>query len=153
MRILLVRKENKNSDFIQLFFLFFSSVSVCTVWSVFTTVPCVYVMLLMQEPWTCIEDWHRLNSGTPDVTWTILTMSLLPFWALNVSVVLLSMQCQKALRFYQKYFNLCSEDEWRSYEFGTIWGWVINETIFTFGWTIPLNLWHIIKLVICISFC
>ncbi len=43
--------------------------------------------------------------------WTILTMSLPPFWALNVSVALLSMQGQKALGFHQKYLNLCSEDE------------------------------------------
>ncbi len=41
----------------------------------------------------------------------ILTMSLLPFWALNVSVALLSMQGQKALGFHQKYLNLCSENE------------------------------------------
>ncbi len=39
-------------------------------------------------------------------------MSLLPFWALDVVVVLLSMQGQK-------YLNLCSEDERRSYRFGT----------------------------------
>ncbi len=38
-------------------------------------------------------------------------MSLLHFWALNVSVVLLSKQGQKALGFHQKYLNLCSEDE------------------------------------------
>ncbi len=30
-----------------------------------------------------------------------LMMSLLPFWALNISVVLLSMQGQKALEFHQ----------------------------------------------------
>ncbi len=35
-----------------------------------------------------------------DVTWTILMMSLLPLWALNVSVALLSMQGHKALRFH-----------------------------------------------------
>ncbi len=29
----------------------------------------------------------------------------------NISVALLSMQGQKALRFNQTYFNLCSEDE------------------------------------------
>ncbi len=40
-------------------------------------------------------------------------MSLLPFWALNVVVVLLSMEGQKALGFNQKYLNLCSEDEQR----------------------------------------
>ncbi len=67
----------------------------------------------------------RLNH----VTWTILMMSLLPFWALNISVALLSMQGQKALRYNQKYLNLCSEDEWRSYRFGTTWGWVINDRI------------------------
>ncbi len=56
---------------------------------------------------------------TSDVTWTILTMSLLPFWVLNVVVALLSMQGQKALGFHQKYLNLCSEDERKSYVFGT----------------------------------
>ncbi len=40
-------------------------------------------------------------------------MSLLPFWALNVSVALLYMQGQKSLRFNQKYLNLCSGDEQR----------------------------------------
>ncbi len=72
-------------------------------------------------------------------TWTILMMSLLPFWVLNVSVALLSMQGQKALRFHQKYLNLCSEDERRSYEFGTTWEWVINDRILFFGLTIPLK--------------
>ncbi len=57
-------------------------------------------------------------------------MSSLPFWALKVSVVLLSMEGQRALGFNQKYLNLCLEDEWRYYGFGTTWGW---------GWTIALN--------------
>ncbi len=42
----------------------------------------------------------------------------------NISVVLLSMQGQKALEFHQKCHSLCSEDENRSYMFGTTWGWV-----------------------------
>ncbi len=63
---------------------------------------------------------------------------LLPFWALNESVVLLSMQGQKALRFHQKYLNLCSEDERRSFGFRTTWRWVIHDRAFIFGWTIPL---------------
>ncbi len=42
-------------------------------------------------------------------------MSLLPFWVLNVSAALLSMQGQKALGLQQKYLNLCSEDGRRSY--------------------------------------
>ncbi len=59
-------------------------------------------------------------------------MSLLRFWALNVSVALLSMEGQKALRFHPKYLNLFSEDERRSYRFGTTWGWVINDRILIF---------------------
>jgi len=47
------------------------------------------------------------------------TLSLLPFWALNVVVLLLSMQGQKTLEFHKKYLNLCSEDEQRSHGFGT----------------------------------
>ncbi len=42
-------------------------------------------------------------------------MSLLPFWALNMSVALLSMQVQKALRFHQKFIYLYSEDKRSSY--------------------------------------
>ncbi len=74
---------------------------------------------------------------TTDVTWTILTMSLLPFWALNLSVVLLSMEDQTALGFHQKYFVLSSEDEGRYYGFGTTWGWVIIDRIWFFGVNYP----------------
>ncbi len=38
---------------------------------------------------------------TTEVTWTILMMSLLPFWALNMVVALLPMESQRALRFHQ----------------------------------------------------
>ncbi len=44
-------------------------------------------------------------------------MSLLSFWALNLSVVLLSLEGHKALRFHKKYINVYSEDELRSYGF------------------------------------
>ncbi len=54
--------------------------------------------------------------------WTILTMHLLPFWAMNVVVAFLSMQGQRALGFHQKYYNLCSEYERRSYSFGMTLG-------------------------------
>ncbi len=49
------------------------------------------------------------------------------------------MEGQKVLGFHQKYHNLCSEDERRSYGFGTTWGWVINDRILIIGWTIPLK--------------
>ncbi len=67
---------------------------------------------------------------------------LIPFCALNVSVLLLSMQGQKALRFHPKYIYLCSEDERRSYGFGRHEGIndrVINDRIKIFGCTIGLK--------------
>ncbi len=71
--------------------------------------------------WMCVKDWHgREEIHFPCTqklflqlykiivepsTWTILTMSLLSFWALNVVVAVLSMQGQKALGFDQKIFS------------------------------------------------
>ncbi len=43
----------------------------------------------------------------------------IPFWVLNVVVVLLSMEGQKALGVQQKNLNLVSEDRLRSYTFRT----------------------------------
>ncbi len=48
-------------------------------------------------------------------------------------------QVYKALGFHQKYLNLCSEDERRSYGFGTTWGWVINDKILIFWVNYPFN--------------
>ncbi len=53
----------------------------------------------------------------------------------NISVAFPSMQGQRALRFHQKYLNLCSEDEQRTYGFGTTWGWIIDDRIFILWWT------------------
>jgi len=53
------------------------------------------------------------------------------------------MERQKALRIHQKDLHLCSEDEWKSYSFGTTWGRVINVRIKIFGWTNPLTVLHI----------
>ncbi len=75
-------------------------------------------------------------------------MSLLLFCALNESVVLLSTQGQKALVFYQKYLNLCSEDDQRSYRLETTWGWVINDRIVIFS---KLSLIYITLFLLWIS--
>ncbi len=61
------------------------------------------------------------------------------YWAFNL-VALLSMEGQKAGEFHQKYLNLCSEDEQRSYVFGTTRWRIINDRIFLFfGRTVPLS--------------
>ncbi len=51
----------------------------------------------------------------------------------------LSMGGSESSQNASKYIYLCSEDERMSYRFGTTWGWVINDRICIFGWTIPLN--------------
>ncbi len=38
-----------------------------------------------------------------------------------------------------KYILLCLTSERNLYRFGTTWRWVIDDNIFNFGWTIPLN--------------
>ncbi len=66
----------------------------------------------------------------------IFSTTLLPeFCLLNINN---THYVDYALRIHQKHLNLCSEDERRSYGFGTTWGGVINDRIFIFGWTVPL---------------
>ncbi len=78
-------------------------------------------------------------SWATDVTWTVLPKYLYVSGPGNILVALLSMEDQIALWFNKKYLNFCSEDERRSYGFGTTWGWVINDRILILGWTIPLS--------------
>ncbi len=68
---------------------------------------------------------------------------LTTFLSLDGVRILAVYRGQKALGSHQKYLNLCSEDERRSYGFGTTWGWVINDRIFIFGWTISLSLCNV----------
>lgn len=46
---------------------------------------------------------------------------------------------QRTFSFHQKYPNLCSEDEGRSYGFGTTQGWEISDRTSILGWTNPLS--------------
>jgi len=38
-----------------------------------------------------------------------------------------------------KYLPLCSAEERKSYRFATAWGWVNDDSIFIFGWSIALS--------------
>ncbi len=55
----------------------------------------------------------------PLMSHAVLPMLLYVSGPGNISVVLLSMEGQIALGFHQKYLNLCSNDERRSYGFVT----------------------------------
>ncbi len=52
------------------------------------------------------------------------------FLSLDRVRILAVYESQRALGFHQKYLNLCSEDERRSYGFGTTWGWVLGKDTF-----------------------
>ncbi len=39
----------------------------------------------------------------------------------------------------QTFFKISSAEQRNSYRFGTTWGWVNDDRIFIFGWTIPLS--------------
>ncbi len=61
---------------------------------------------------------------------------------------------QPGYKLSSKYLPLCSAEQRHSYRFGTTQGWVNDDRIFIFGWTIPLitasirrgmeviSLWH-----------
>ncbi len=54
-------------------------------------------------------------------------------------VMILTVYGLSALGMHQQYLNFWSEDEQRSYRFGTTREWVINDIILIFGCTIPLT--------------
>ncbi len=45
---------------------------------------------------------------------------------------------QPVYKLSSKYLPLCSAEQRNSYRFGPTWGWVNDDRIFIFGWTIPL---------------
>ncbi len=49
---------------------------------------------------------------------------------------------QPGYKLSSKYLPLCSAEQRHSYRFGTTWGWVNDDIIFIFGWTIPLRPAH-----------
>ncbi len=46
---------------------------------------------------------------------------------------------QPGYKLSSTYLPLCSAEQRHSYRFGTTWGWVNDDRIFIFGWTIPLT--------------
>ncbi len=49
---------------------------------------------------------------------------------------------QPGYKLYSEYLPLCSAEQRNSYRFGTTRGWVNDEIIVIFGWTIPLRQKH-----------
>ncbi len=78
------------------------------------------------------------------MSWTILTMSLLLFLALNMPVTLLSIQCQKALGFHKKYLKRVI----RSLYLTCIWCNVMSLC----GLRFKKHIFHIIVTPLCSAF-
>ncbi len=52
-----------------------------------------------------------------------------------------------------EYLPLCSAEQRHSNRFGTIWGWVNDDRIFIFGWSIPLTLNDVLAMIVCECLC
>ncbi len=75
------------------------------------------------------ECGKRSNSGAP------LTSIVFFFPTMEVN----GAPKQPGYKLSSKYLPLCSAEQRKSYRFGTTWGWVNDDRIFIFGWTIPLS--------------
>ncbi len=95
--------------------------------SLLKNIYCGFVKLLL-NPW-CYMDYFT----------NLLVMFLDMGTFQDMCLVLLSMESLRALKFKQKHLNLCSDDERRSYGFGTTSRWVITDIIFIFLLTNPLT--------------
>ncbi len=63
---------------------------------------------------------------------TKLFRNMLVCWLPQTSI---SWTENKTLRYFSKYL-LCCKKEGKTYRFGMIWGWVNDDSIFSFGWAI-----------------
>jgi len=73
---------------------------------------CMSILLVVNKAQCVLRQQHHTHAS-----WSSRVKPLVV--ALIVVVPLLFMEGQKALRFHQKYFNLCSEDEGKSCGFET----------------------------------
>ncbi len=81
--------------------------------------------------WTvhfCVSRFTHMCCDTLVKTRRKMTRKRGNCWIKSLFLFSLHTKCiQNALGFHQKYLHFCSEDEQRSYRFGTTWGWVIND--------------------------
>ncbi len=52
-----------------------------------------------------------------------------------------------------EYLPLCSAEQRHSYRFGTTWGWVNDDRIFIFGWTMSLSVSEVHPRLTCGAAC
>ncbi len=130
-----MRKENKNNDFIHQFLLFRLSLQ-----HAFTKVPRPCFVMLS---WMCVEEPEEKKLLNKVVIFVFFAHKKYSCGFINVLTTFLGLERGSSLVVYggsesswisPKFLNLW----WRSYRFGTTWGWVINDRIFIFGRTIPL---------------
>jgi len=81
-----------------------------------------------EHKWRYFEEWLEPNSCLAPLTSIVEKKKYYG-----------SQLCQSSIR-SSKYLHLCSAEERNSKRFATAWGWVNDDRIFIFGWSIPLSL-------------
>ncbi len=111
----------------------------------------LHTLMLFQTVWISILLWnakkyilkkvgsHWLPEHKKYIFWSMFVTTFSSHWfslygpeiqwkSMGIEMVRLS-----------TFFKISSLEERKSYWFGTTWGWLNNDRIFIFGWTIPLK--------------
>ncbi len=92
-------------------------------------VPNLYECLCSEHKGRYSEEWGKQSSSGAPLTSIVF---LFPPMEVNGAPK------QPDYKLSSEYLPLCSEQT-HSYRFGTTWGWVNDDRIFIFGWTVPLS--------------
>ncbi len=76
------------------------------------------------------EEWGKQSSSGAPLTYIVF---FFPTMEVNGAPK------QPDYKLSSEYLPLCSAEQRHSYRFGTTWGWVNDDRIFIFVWTIPLG--------------
>ncbi len=97
---------------------------------------------LKSEKWISLFCWTQMK-----IFWRKFVTSLfwgtIDFHSRKINIMEVNGAPELCFPLSSEYLPLCLAKQRHSYRFGTIWGWVNDDNIFIFGWTIPLSRWGI----------
>ncbi len=173
MRILFVCNEKINNDFSKICFLnmlkhfdreddLFTGTKICRRWTK-RDGPCLLCRLLHQQHHTHVSLYSRERASKKRNWWIKSLFFSLCTKKYSHSFITLRLNhwcCidyfNNVLTYLPAFLGLerggCAAVYARSYGFGMTWGWVINDRIFIFGWTLSLICWHLLLTITKIIF-
>jgi len=99
-----------------------------------------YYLLILKLLQTCMSFFLLLNTKE-DVLKNDLNQTVVwHHWLPSRKKKILWKSMEFGSNRSSKYLRLCSAEERNSYRFATTWGWVNDDRIFIFGWSIPLSI-------------